>query len=150
VIGQTGKETATRDQCAQAIGAVDRRSAIVALFGLCAAGLACLSGDRKEVRSCSEVLDDWLRDRAPGLFSDLTALRWLGAVYLVAHPQERSPALLSRLLIADGAGTVPSRLLRAIARDWSDHHVTVVDGWLLARTEARLCAILHLEGSARA
>jgi hypothetical protein len=67
----------------------------------------------------------------------------------MAHPEERSRALLSNLLIA-GDGTIPSRLLRAVARDWSSNDVAVVDGWLLARSEARLCAVLYLEEAARA
>jgi hypothetical protein len=57
---------------------------------------------------------------------------------------------LSHLLIACDRGTIPSRLLSAVARDWSSNYVVVVDGWLLARTEARLCALLHLEEGARA
>jgi hypothetical protein len=54
------------------------------------------------------------------------------------------------LLIAGDDGSIPSRLLRAVARDWSSNYVVVVDGWLLARTEARFCAFLHLEEGARA
>jgi hypothetical protein len=102
------------------------------------------------VRSNSGALGDWLRDCGAGFFSDLMALRRLGAIYLVAHPEERSRALLSHLLTAGDHGTIPSRLLSAVARDWSNNHVAVVDGWLLARTEARLCALLHLEEGARA
>jgi hypothetical protein len=71
-------------------------------------------------------------------------------MYLVAHPEERSRQLLSHLLIDSGDGAIQSRLLRTIARDWSDHQVAVVDGWLLARSEARLCAFLHLEEGLRA
>jgi hypothetical protein len=56
---------------------------------------------------------------------------------------------LSHLLIDGGDAAIPSRLLRALARDWSNHHVAVVDGWLLARTEALLCAVLHLQEGAR-
>jgi hypothetical protein len=55
---------------------------------------------------------------------------------------------LSQLLIADDGDAIQSQLLSAITRDWSRHHVAVVDGWLLARTEARLCAVLHLESGA--
>jgi hypothetical protein len=53
------------------------------------------------------------------------------------------------LLIAGDDGSIPARLLRAVARDWSGNHVVVVDGWLLARAEARLCALLYLEQDAR-
>jgi hypothetical protein len=33
-----------------------------------------------------------------------------------------------------------------VARDWAEHNVTVVEGWVLSRTEARICAVLHLMG----
>jgi len=150
VIGKIGEATATRDQCAQTIGTVGRRDLILALVGLCTGVLGCASGGQGEVRSNSGALVDWIRDCGAGFFSDLTALRRLGAIYLVAHPEERSRALLSHLLIAGHDGTIPSRLLSAVARDWSGNHVVVVDGWLLARAEARLCALLHLEQGARA
>jgi len=144
-----GEATATRDHCAQTIGAVGRRDLILALIGLCTGVLGCASGGQGEVRSHSGALGDWVRDCGVGFFSDLTALRQLGAIYLVAHPEERSCALLSHLLIAGDDGSIPARLLRAVARDWSGNHVVVVDGWLLARAEARLCALLYLEQDAR-
>jgi hypothetical protein len=150
VIGKIGEATATRDQCAQTIGAVGRRDLILALIGLCTGVFGRASGGQREVRSNCGALGDWVCDCGAGFFSDLTALRRLGAIYLVAHPEERSRALLSHLLIAGDNGTIPSRLLSAVARDWSSHHVVVVDGWLLARTEARFCALLHLEGGALA
>jgi hypothetical protein len=122
---------------------------ILALIGLCAGALACAPGDRAEVGAESGALGDWLRNGSAGFFSDLTALRRLGAIYLAAHPEEGSRTLLSQLLIAGDDGAIPSRLMSAVARDWSANHVAVVDGWLLARTEARLCALLHLEAGAR-
>ena len=150
MIGKIGEATATRDQCAQTIGAVGRRDLILAIIGLCTGVLGCASDGQGEVRSNSGALVDWIRDCGAGFFSDLTALRQLGAIYLVAHPEERSRALLSQLLIAGDEGAIPSRLLSAVARDWSNNHVVVVDGWVLARAEARLCALLHLEEGARA
>ena len=150
MIGKIREATATQDRCAQTFGAVGRRDLILALIGLWTGALGCASGGQEEVRSNSGALGDWVRNCGAGFFPDLTALRRLGAIYLVAHPEERSRALLSHLLIAADDGTIPSRLLSAIARDWSSNHVVVVDGWLLARTEARLCALLHLEEGARA
>jgi hypothetical protein len=132
----------------EAAGAVGRRDLMLALVGLCAAALAGASGDRVAVGSDSGALGDWLRYRGAAFFPDLTALRRLGAVYLAAHPEEGSRAVLSQLVIGTDDGTIPSRLLSAVARDWSNNHVAVVDGWLLARTEARLCALLHLEARA--
>jgi hypothetical protein len=150
VIGKIGEATATRDQCAQTFGAVGRRHLIFAFIGLCVGVLGRAPGGRGEVRSNSGALGDWIRDCGAGFFPDLTALRRLGAIYLLAHPVERSRALLSHLLIAGHDGAIPSRLLSAVARDWSSNYIVVVDGWLLARTEARLCAFLHLEEGARA
>jgi hypothetical protein len=143
-------ERALRDPYAETLGAVSRRDSILALVGLCAGALACASGGLGKICSDSRALGDWLRCHGASYFSDVTALRRLGAMYLVAHPDERSRQLLSHLLIDSGDGAIPLRLLRALARDWSNHHVAVVDGWLLARTEARLCAFLHLEEGSRA
>ena len=150
MIGKIGEASATRDQCAQTIGEVGRRDLILALIGLCTGVLGSASGGQGEVRSNSGALGDWVRNCGAGFFPDLTALRRLGAIYLVAHPVERSRALLSHLLIAGDDGSIPSRLLRAVARDWASNYVVVVDGWLLARAEGRLCALLHLEQGARA
>jgi hypothetical protein len=150
VIGEMGSATATPHQYAQTIGPLGRRDLILALIGLCAGVLGRASGGHGEVRSNSEALADWVRDCGGAFFSDLTALRRLGAIYLAAYPEERSRALLSHLLIGADDGAIPSRLLSAVARNWSGNHVVVVDGWLLARAEARLCAFLHLEEGARA
>jgi hypothetical protein len=130
---------------ARTMGAMSRRDLLLAFIGLCTGTLACTSHSSVPMRLNSEALGEWLREAGAGFFPDLAALRRLGTLYLAAHPEERSGAVLARLLIAGEQGTIPSRLLRAIARDWSSHHVAVVDGWLLARTEARLCAVLHLE-----
>jgi hypothetical protein len=143
-------EPALQDPHPETLGSVGRRDSILALVGLCAGVLAYASGGFGEICSDSGVLGDWLRCHGASFFPDVAALRRLGAMYLVAHPEERSRQLLSRLVIDGGDGAIPSRLLRALARDWSNHQVAVVDGWLLARTEARLCAVLYLEEGARA
>jgi hypothetical protein len=130
------------------IGAAGRREFIVAFIGLWA-GAWAHAAEGGKAGADAAALCDWLRNCAACLFPDLTALRRLGAIYLSAHPEERSRALLAHRLIADADGTIPARLLSAVARDWSNNHVAVVDGWLLARSEARLCALLHLEEGAR-
>jgi len=145
-----GYQPALRDPYAETLGAFSRRDSILALVGLGAGILACASGGLRKICSDSWALGDWLHCYGASFFSDVTALRRLGAMYLVAHPEEASRQLLSRLLIDGGEGAIPSRLSRAVARDWSNHNVAVVDGWLMARTEARLCAFLYLEEGARA
>jgi hypothetical protein len=146
---EIGAATATRDQRAHTLGALGRRDFVLALFGIWGT-LGFASGGCGGERSSSEVLSDWIRVSGAGFFPDFAALRRLGAIYLVVHPEESSRSLLSHLLIAAEDGAIPSRLLSAVARDWSSHQVVVVDGWLLARAEARLCAFLHLEQGARA
>lgn len=141
---------ATQDETTQPIRAVGRRDFMAALFGLGAGALACGLQRCAEVPARSRALGDWVHACGPGFFSDLAALRRLGAIYLAAHPEERSTARLSQLLIGGDHDTIPSRLGSAVARDWASHDVVVVDGWLLARAEARLCAFLHLEQDARA
>jgi len=89
-------------------------------------------------------LEVWLRHFSADYAGDSAALSRLGAIYLVSNPQERSRERLSRLLPMAGTSSVGSRLIEHIARDWSEHDVTTVDGWLLARAEARICAALHL------
>jgi hypothetical protein len=148
VIGESGDAAATRDQGAESREVVGRRDVLFALIGACSGVLAYASVTRTDLRSNSEALGEWLHSCGAHLFSDLNALRRLGALYLVAHPEECSRAVLSQLLIADDGEAIQSQLLSAVTRDWFHHHVAVVDGWLLARTEARLCAALHLESGA--
>ena len=78
--------------------------------------------------------------------------RALGQLYRRQHPEEDNPALLTRLALSGlaplGAGTqhpaaaeLASRL-EARVRDDFAHGLTVqLDGWILSRTEARLCAL---------
>ena len=126
-----------------------RRDLLFAFLGVSAGVLAGVSGVRADPHWDSGDLGEWLHHGGADYFPDLTALRRLGAMYLMAHPEEGSCLLLSHLLIAGDVGTIPSRLWRAVARDWSGNHVAVVDGWLLSRAEARLCAFLHLDEGAR-
>jgi hypothetical protein len=128
---------------------VGRRDLLWGLFGLGATVLTGAAGVPAALQPPSAALGDWLRNFGPVFFRDLPALRRLGARYLVAHPAERSRVRLSRLLIPADEGAIPAQLLRGIARDWAANHVVVVDGWLLARTEARLCALLQLEEDPR-
>jgi hypothetical protein len=91
-----------------------------------------------------------LRTSGSRLFGDAAALRELGARYLAEHPQERDRSRLVRLLGEDRRFSIRSALIERIARDWRAHDVTAAGGWVLARTEARLCALLHLMDSGAA
>jgi hypothetical protein len=95
-------------------------------------------------------LKDWLHSTDPYFLANRAALTQLGAVYLAMHPDERNFRRLSRLLSGAGSKPVRVHLFESIAQDWVEHDVTVVEGWVLARTEARICAALHLMGGIRA
>jgi hypothetical protein len=89
-------------------------------------------------------LQSWLQRFGPSRLGDPMALSRLGAIYLASHPGEREPQCLSRLILRSSADPVDLVLIESIARDWSRHDVAQVDGWVLSRTEARICAALHL------
>jgi hypothetical protein len=73
----------------------------------------------------------------------------VGTRYLSDHPEERRAALaLARTW--EETEREPSRwraLLRLeAAQDFAHGRVARVDGWVLSRTEARLCAAVWLAG----
>jgi hypothetical protein len=82
--------------------------------------------------------------------------RVVGRAYLATHPDEADPVqLLAAIEAAGGIGRSVARqpidataLARAVAEavrdDFLDRRTVRVDGWVLARTEARLCALAAL------
>jgi hypothetical protein len=82
--------------------------------------------------------------------------RVVGRAYLATHPDEADPArLLAAIEAAGGIGRSvarqpidPAALARAVAEavrdDFLDRRTVRVEGWVLARTEARLCALAAL------
>ena len=89
---------------------------------------------------------------ASGLLPHRDAARLIGWRYLAAAPEEQSTTRLRRILF-DGADVdVGPEMLAHLRRlidmkrryDFSVGNTVVLDGWLLARTEARLCALATL------
>lgn len=83
----------------------------------------------------------------------------VGRRHLAGYPEEASAAHLIDLIetaVAESAGLARADLgqlgtaqLRAavraaVARDFADRRIVEVDGWLLAETESRLCALAAL------
>jgi hypothetical protein len=131
---------------AVAAPAVDRRSCVrlfISLLGVLSLGPSL--GPREDSLPAAN-LENWLKHSGPGRLGDPMALSQLGAIYLAAHPGEREPERLSRLILRDSADPVELVLIESIAQDWMKHDVTQVEGWVLSRTEARICAVLHLMG----
>ncbi len=82
----------------------------------------------------------------------------IGSRYLALVPAEANPErILAAILdgqeeLAVAAVTIPDRVLhRHIGecrqRDFLDGNTVSVDGWILSRTEARLCALVALQGA---
>jgi hypothetical protein len=87
---------------------------------------------------------------AARLFDELEAAQRIGRVYLDDHPEEADLATLVRLLEKESgwrtAWEGPSERIAELAR-WATRHdydkgrIVAVEGWILSRTEARLCAL---------
>jgi hypothetical protein len=127
-----------------AAGALSRRAWLRAFAGLCGTLSIAPAIGLSEPRYEEANPQDWLRHFAADFLADGAALRRIGADYLASHPRERNRERLSRLLCRDERAPVRFSLIENIARDWFEHDVVVVQGWVLARTEARICAVLHL------
>lgn len=74
----------------------------------------------------------------------------LGEAYLAAHPEEADPGHLThRTLTALGDVSPPDadlrpRLAAACRRDFAEGRTVQLDGWILAETELRACALVAL------
>jgi len=89
---------------------------------------------------------------APPLDVDLDAalatggIARIGARYLADHPDEAdADALLAALPTGDGAADPVAAASGIVADEYRDGVTVVVDGWVLARSEARAAALIALE-----
>ena len=79
-----------------------------------------------------------IKNALNSLFSNLPSARAIGAAYLRSHPADRLDA---ETLVA----ALPT-VAEHVRNDFSNARVVTVDGWMLAVTEARLCALAYLTG----
>jgi hypothetical protein len=68
----------------------------------------------------------------------------VGAIYLAAHPHEAEAGRLMHLIGGDRRHTADRAVAQRIDLDWRRQDITLIDGWVFSRTEARLCALLYL------
>lgn len=86
---------------------------------------------------------------ATNLFSDPAGVRRLGARYLSLHRGEddrgglsrRIERRLSRHQALDSAEAIRRAVVVEVQRDFADGRVVLIDGWVVSRLEARLCAL---------
>jgi hypothetical protein len=96
-------------------------------------------------------------ERLAELLQGVEGARSVGLEYLRQVPAEASPAVLTARVAERLPGGLPAidaaspRRLRellssAVAEDFRDLRTLELQGWVLARTEARLCALAVLGG----
>ena len=87
-----------------------------------------------------------LTSRLQGIFSDLDAARDVGRHYLALNPEEATLVRLAEgLLTAESLqdGESFAETINALRiRDFENDDTVCVDGWILARIEARVCALV--------
>ncbi|MBS1753439.1 MAG: hypothetical protein KF741_01615 [Ferruginibacter sp.] len=87
-------------------------------------------------------------------FCDEKTLRAIGKSYRIAVPQEKDKATLKKLLLTDNKGKVYNEktdsfeliemLDAKIHDDFEKNSIFVLNGWIIAQTEARQCALFSL------
>ena len=87
----------------------------------------------------SGPLRDWLREWLP----DTAAARAIGDAYLADNPDaaQRTRALARLLRRQPDAAACRALLHDRRSRDLRADDIVVIDGWVLAATEAQLCAL---------
>jgi hypothetical protein len=124
----------------------DRRQ-ILGMLGATIVSLCCHSLALTNHVAETDAID--IRDLLQTVFSTdtLDTAAVVGGDYLATHPDEVDIAHLTALLFGPGSRQ-PSALSRKVVDRISDDlakgHMALFSGWVLARTEARLCALAFL------
>ena len=123
-----------------------RRTFVVSLAAFGGGALGVVGG-QTYVRAKGSLID-----RLATWLSDSEAARELGRAYLDAYPHERSAGAITaalRLGLDVLPFSVSDERLRAlfhasVNRDFEQGRTVVLDGWVLSRTEIRLCGLAAL------
>lgn len=122
---------------------IGRRTALTtAAIGLLLSALPALHPGRGEAGRAGDIVD--------ALWSRKGSARKVGERYLAQAPEDADPDHLAAALFDGAPDDVSSpeqfrsHIDRCRARDFEVGDTVIVDGWVLARTEARLCAFAAL------
>lgn len=74
---------------------------------------------------------------------DLQTLRQIGIKYRATTPTESNEDVLTQLLTTDGDPS--EQLVQKVNEDFTADRTVTVDGWVLALTEARQCALYSFQ-----
>jgi hypothetical protein len=130
--------------------AVTRRSVLMALVR--AGGLALTLGRRVAIAATSSLPTDSVVAKLRSLVSDPVGARCIGQIYLSQASAESDPTRLASLILSslDLTSQDALRLQRAalsklfgarVRADFAAGRTVVLSGWILSRTEARVCAL---------
>ena len=82
------------------------------------------------------------------LFTNLQYPKAIGLHYLQSFSEEGSPAFLTKAILGDEETRGPKQLRAILAQkreeEFRDGNIAIVAGWVLSRTEARVCALMAL------
>jgi len=126
---------------------VERRTILAGLVATVAAILLGRGRVPKAVRG-AEPSSDALLPALAVLFSDPWGARAIGRRYLARYPAEADADLLKESLFSGLNDTGPAglrvRLAERRRQEFAAGQTVILDGWILARSELRACALLTL------
>lgn len=132
---------------------VSRRAVVVGIGGAAtAAAVAVLVGTQLDDDGDGGAPRDASGDAGADVPSDREAVRRVGDAYRAAYPEEDDVEVLRAALPDfDGLSGAEvqaqlSTLREQVRADFAEGNVVMVDGWLLAATEARAAALVSLLG----
>ena len=99
--------------------------------------------------STRQLLESGLED----IVRDRLAAEQIGRLYLAVYSDEENfDRLAGDLLEASQEGDskiLKQRIAALRVRDFANEDIAIIDGWVLARVEARICALMHILRSVR-
>lgn len=114
-------------------------------------GYAALAMSAPFIQGCKRRADAWSEPLAFSHIADTETIRLTGITYRKTHPAESSEDELRKLLAASGgipqtAGddAVRSLLAKKTQDDFKTGKQLTINGWVLALTEARQCALFSI------
>ena len=128
-----------------------RRRLLASALWLAMIVLGCPWPARAATRAAIDAAGSAALDK---LLADAASAVVVGQKYLRGHPDERDPrrvrgdlaAALGGPLEALDPALLRERVRRRVRQDFAEDRITLVDGWILSITEARLCALAALPG----
>jgi hypothetical protein len=89
-----------------------------------------------------------IRHALTTIFTQASASKAIGHKYLAKYRDEASVDYLWRMIRGSSTlsppGDLKTHLRRLREKNFEDGEIVILDGWILARTEARACALVAL------